>query len=123
MKKRSVHRDVLLPAHHQATKISQLGTRPLHFPLALIASQLPSVLHGWFCAVLARWTAQLDTPPGQALAQLVRVTRLVIEGPCGVFVGLRSPQGDTRVLGSKEAIFSHCSSVHSDMSLAISASL
>jgi hypothetical protein len=83
MKERSVHRYMALPAHHQAAKIAQPGTRPLHLPPALIAPQFSPVLHGRLRAVLAMRTHQIDASSGHALAQCVRITRLVVDEPFG----------------------------------------
>jgi hypothetical protein len=87
MEERSVHRDVALPAHHQATKISQPGEGSCHFPAPLIAPQLPTVLQGRFRAVLAMRTKQVNASLGQTLAQWVRVTGLVINQPRGALAG------------------------------------
>ena len=83
MKERSIHRDMVLPAHHQAAKISQPGQRPLDLPPPLIAPQLPSILQWRPLAVVARRTNQLTTPPRQALTQCVRIAGVVVEPPLG----------------------------------------
>jgi hypothetical protein len=81
MKERSVHGDVVLPAHHQAAKISQPGKCPLHLPPPFIAPQLASILQWRFCTVLAMRTDQIDATACQALPQGVGITRLVINEP------------------------------------------
>src|SRR5687767_13440807 len=83
MKERSIHRDMALPAHHQAAKISQPCKRPLYLPPTLIAPQLPSILQWRPLAVLAMRTNQLNTPPRQALTQFVRIAGFVVDQPLG----------------------------------------
>jgi hypothetical protein len=81
MKERSVHRDVVLPAHHQAAKISKPGKRPLNLPPPFIAPPLPPVLHRRFLAILSMRTNR--PPSGHTRAQRLRIAGFVIDQPLG----------------------------------------
>jgi hypothetical protein len=87
MKKRSVHRDVTLPAHHHAAKISDPREGPLDLPPPFIPPQLPSILQWRSLAVGAMRTDQGDASISQALAQRVRVTGFAIDEPCRALAG------------------------------------
>jgi hypothetical protein len=84
MKEALIHGDVSLPTHHEATEISEPGERSFDFPSALVASQLAPVLQRRLYPVLSLGANQLDTTPGQALAQRIRVAGFIVDRPFGV---------------------------------------
>lgn len=59
MKERSIHGDVVLPAHHQATEIPQPGEGPFDFPAPLVAPQLAAILQRGLDPVLSVRANQL----------------------------------------------------------------
>ncbi len=96
MKKPLIHLDLMVPAPHQATKMTDPRQRSLHFPTARIAPQLPAVLHRGFLAVCAMWTDQVNTPIRQTRAQGIRVTGLVIQELLGLLPRSPSPRARHR---------------------------
>jgi hypothetical protein len=84
MKEALIHGDVSLPTRHEATEISEPGERAFDFPSALVGSQLAPVLQRRLYPVLSLGANQLDTTPGQALAQRIRVAGFIVDRPFGV---------------------------------------
>jgi hypothetical protein len=78
MKKRAIHRNQPLPAHHQTPEGAQPGKGALDYKSATVAPELATVLQPWLGAIPPVRANQIDAAlPLQSLSQRVTVVVLV----------------------------------------------
>ena len=76
---------MILPSHHQPSKITPPCEGALDLPSSLVAAQGASILGGWFLPIFPVRANQLNASVCQACAQRIRVGRLVIDQARWIF--------------------------------------
>jgi len=94
MKKRTIHRNISIPADRQSAKIAQPRERLFRFIPPFLSPHLPSVIVFPFFVVAMVRTNQLDSLVGQPLTQLIAVIALVSNQPTWIPFG--PPSARTR---------------------------
>src|SRR5512138_1299237 len=92
MKKRAIHRNQPIIAHHQAPEAAQPGKGALDFIPTAVAPELATVLQLWLGAIPPMRTNQVDaTLPLQPLAKRVTVIALISDQPRHALAGSTPP--------------------------------
>ena len=102
-----IHLNMILPSHHQPSKVSPPRKGSFNGPPSLVATQCAPILRRRFGAIFSMWTDQLDAPSGQPSPQRIRIGGFIVDETLRIFprptpTGSRHPDPLQRRLDQRD---------------------